>query len=134
MDGVPERAVVALETVGCKLNQAETELLARQFVAAGYRLTDSVTEADVYVLNTCTVTHVADRKSRHRLRLARRMNPHALIVATGYYAGRAHQELSRITGVNLIVGNKHKPHLVKLVEKAGRASSWSRRKFRAVLA
>ncbi len=117
--GSPVAPTVALETVGCKLNQAETEHLARQFVEAGYRLVEANEAADVYILNTCTVTHVADRKSRHRLRLARRRHPGALIVATGCYAERAHQELGRVSGVNLIAGNRHKPHLVKLVEKAG---------------
>ena len=59
---------VALESLGCKLNQAETESLAWQFVKRGYELAESAAEADVYVLNTCTVTHVADRKTRHLLR------------------------------------------------------------------
>ncbi len=116
------RITVALDTIGCKLNQAETELLARQFEEAGYRLVSSAGEADVFILNTCTVTHIADRKSRHRLRLAHRRNPHALIIATGCYAERAHREIAEIAGVDLIAGNKHKPHLVKLVKKAGRVS------------
>ena len=66
---------VALDTLGCKLNQAETELLARQFTEAGHRLVSRVDEADVYILNTCTVTHTADAKARHLLRLAHRQNP-----------------------------------------------------------
>jgi len=65
---------VALDTLGCKLNQAETESLARQLATAGYELVGSVDEADIYILNTCTVTHVADRKSRNLLRQARRRN------------------------------------------------------------
>jgi threonylcarbamoyladenosine tRNA methylthiotransferase MtaB len=112
-----ERRTVALDTVGCKLNQAETELIAKQFADAGYQPVTAAGEADVYVLNTCTVTHIADRKCRQRLRLARRQNPGALIVAIGCYAERAHQEIARISGVDLIAGNKHKPHLVKLVGK-----------------
>ncbi|MBA7688824.1 Threonylcarbamoyladenosine tRNA methylthiotransferase MtaB [subsurface metagenome] len=66
---------VVLDALGCKLNQAETELLARQFTDAGYRLVSPADEADIYILNTCTVTHIADRKSRHWLRLAHRRNP-----------------------------------------------------------
>jgi threonylcarbamoyladenosine tRNA methylthiotransferase MtaB len=112
-----ERATVALDTIGCKLNQAETELLARQFADAGYQPVAATGEADIYILNTCTVTHIADRKCRQRLRLARRRNPSAFIIATGCYAERAHQEIARIADVGLIAGNKHKPHLVKLVEK-----------------
>ena len=61
-----------MDSLGCKLNQAEAELLARQFAEAGCQLVSSPAEADIYILNTCTVTHVADRKSRHLLRLAHR--------------------------------------------------------------
>ena len=78
-----EPTAVALETLGCKLNQADTELLASQFAGAGCRLVSTASGADIYVLNTCTVTHIADRKSRHWLRLARRFNPGALVIATG---------------------------------------------------
>jgi threonylcarbamoyladenosine tRNA methylthiotransferase MtaB len=114
------RITVALDTIGCKLNQADTELMARQFADAGYHLVAATGGADIYILNTCTVTHVADRKCRQRLRLARRQNPEALIIATGCYAERAHQEIARLGGVDLIAGNKHKTHLVGLVEKTGR--------------
>ncbi|MBN1367581.1 MAG: tRNA (N(6)-L-threonylcarbamoyladenosine(37)-C(2))-methylthiotransferase MtaB [Dehalococcoidales bacterium] len=107
---------VALETLGCKVNQAETEKLARQFIAAGYRLVPADTEADIYVLNTCTVTHIADRKSRHWLRTAHRRNPDALLVATGCYAEHAVKELSQIEGVRLVVGNTDKPRLVEIIE------------------
>jgi len=114
---------VALDTLGCKLNQAETELLARQFAEAGYRLVSLVDEADVYILNTCTVTHIADAKSRHLLRLAHRRNPDALVVATGCYAQRVPQELAQIEGVSLVVGNDGKPHLLRLLQESGCLSS-----------
>ena len=113
---------VALDSLGCKLNQAETELLAKQFTEAGYRLVSPADEADVYILNTCTVTHIADRKSRHWLRLAHRRNPDALLVATGCYAQRAPQELARIEGIDLVSGNEQKPHLRQLLEETGRLS------------
>ena len=74
---------IALETLGCKLNQAETESLAMQLSEAGHRLVASVDEADIYILNTCTVTQTADAKSRHLLRLAHRRNPEARFVVTG---------------------------------------------------
>ena len=111
---------VALDSLGCKLNQAETELLARQLAAAGYQLVSPVDEADVYILNTCTVTHIADSKSRHRLRLAHRRNPDAWLVATGCYAQRAPQELAQIEGVSLVLGNNEKPYLPQLLAEAGR--------------
>ena len=101
---------VAFHTLGCKLNQAESELLARQFTEAGYRVV-SGDGADIYVLNTCTVTHIADRKSRHLLRLWRRRNPEALIIATGCYAERAPQELAQV-GADLVVGNEQKMYLL----------------------
>lgn len=106
---------VAFYTLGCKLNQAESELLARQFAEAGYY--DAGGEAaDIYVLNTCTVTHIADRKSRHLLRLLRRRNPGALIIATGCYAERMPDDLAGI-GADLVVGNGQKTHLLELVKK-----------------
>jgi len=107
---------VKLDTLGCKLNQAETELLAGQFIGAGYRLTSSFDEADIYILNTCTVTHIADRKSRHLLRMARRRNPAVVIVAAGCYAQRARQQLTDIDGVNMVLGNDDKMHMVRLLE------------------
>ena len=116
----PEIIRVALDSLGCKLNQADTELLARQFTEAGYRLVSPVGEADVYILNTCTVTHIADRKSRHWLRLAHRRNRNALLIAIGCYAERVPQELAQIEGVDLVLGNEQKPHLVQLLEETGR--------------
>ncbi|MFC1902906.1 tRNA (N(6)-L-threonylcarbamoyladenosine(37)-C(2))-methylthiotransferase MtaB [Chloroflexota bacterium] len=116
------RVKVALDTLGCKLNQAETELLAKQFAEAGYRIVSPDDNADVYILNTCTVTHIADRKSRRRLRLAHGQNPGALVVATGCYAERARRELAQIEGVDIVIGNDEKPHLLQLLEESGRIS------------
>ncbi len=106
---------IALDTLGCKLNQAETELLARQLAEAGHKLVSLVDEADVYILNTCTVTRTADAKSRHLLRLAHRRNPGALLVATGCYAQRLPHELAQIEGVGLIVANEAKADLLRLL-------------------
>ncbi len=110
---------VALDSLGCKLNQAEIELLARQLAEAGYRLVAPTDKADIYVLNTCTVTHVADRKSRQRLRLAHRRSPGARLVATGCYAERAPRELEQIEGVGLVLGNAEKSHLLRILGEAG---------------
>jgi len=104
---------VSFYTLGCKLNQAETESLSGRFGEAGFEVVPPGDTADVYVANTCTVTHVADRKSRHWLRLARRRNPEALIVATGCYAQRAPRELAPIA--DLVLGNEEKEHLLELV-------------------
>ena len=121
-----ERITIALDSLGCKLNQAETELLARQLAEAGYRLVSPSDTADVYILNTCTVTHIADRKSRHWLRLAHWRNPDARLVATGCYAQRAPDELAQIEGVALVVGNEEKPYLLPLLEESGLISSSAR--------
>ena len=111
-----KRMRVALDTLGCKVNQAESEVLARQLAEAGYQLVSPSDEADVYILNTCTVTHIADRKSRHWLRLAHRRNPHALVIATGCYAERAPEELTQIEGISPVLGNEEKAQLLELVD------------------
>jgi threonylcarbamoyladenosine tRNA methylthiotransferase MtaB len=112
---ITESPTVALDSLGCKLNQAEIQQLAQQLTQAGYRLVDSTEKADIYILNTCTVTHIADRKSRHLLRLARRRNPSARLVAVGCYAHRAPRELVEIEGVELVLGNDRKADLLSLL-------------------
>ena len=106
---------VALDFLGCKLNQAELELLARQLAGAGYAVVGPGEPADIYILNTCTVTHIADRKARNRLRQARRRNPAVRLVATGCYAERAPRELADIEGVELVAGNGQKADIVALL-------------------
>jgi threonylcarbamoyladenosine tRNA methylthiotransferase MtaB len=105
---------VAFYRLGCKLNQAETESLAIRFSQAGFQLVAPDDMADVYVANTCTVTHVADRKSRRWLRMVRRKNPRAFIVATGCYAQRSPQELAPLA--DLVVDNTKKEHLLALIQ------------------
>jgi len=115
-----ETTRIALDTVGCKLNQAETQLLARQLARAGYRLVAPEDGADVYVLNTCTVTRVADGKCRRLLKSARRRNPGALVVAIGCYVERDRQELAQIKGVDLVLDNSQKMDLLPRLEQSGR--------------
>jgi threonylcarbamoyladenosine tRNA methylthiotransferase MtaB len=105
---------VAFTTLGCKVNQSETDLYARQFAAAGYICVPFDQPADVYVVNTCTVTHVADRKSRQLLGQAARTNPAALIVATGCYASIVGEALANEN--TLVVRSRDRDHLVTLVE------------------
>ena len=105
---------VAIHTLGCKLNQAESELLADQFVEAGHNIV-SGDGADIYILNTCSVTHIADRKSRHLVRLWAKRNPQALIVATGCYAQRSPQDLVQ-AGAGLVVKNEDKMHILELLQ------------------
>ncbi len=106
---------VALDCLGCKLNQAEIQQFSRHLEAAGYKLAAPEDKADIYILNTCSVTQVADSKSRHLLRLAHRRNPKARLIAIGCYAQRAPEELSKIEGVELVLGNDRKMDLLKLL-------------------
>jgi threonylcarbamoyladenosine tRNA methylthiotransferase MtaB len=115
MNEKTRRPTIALDSLGCKLNQAEIQSLARQLEGAGYRLVEADARADIYVLNTCSVTHVADRKSRHLLRLARRRNPAARLIAIGCYAHRAPEELAEIEGVELVLGNDRKMNMLNLL-------------------
>lgn len=104
---------VAFYTLGCKLNQAETESLVRHFSRRGFQVASPNEIADVYVANTCTVTHIADRKSRHWLRLARRRNPQGLVIATGCYAHRSPQELATLA--DAVIDNRQKEHMLEIV-------------------
>jgi threonylcarbamoyladenosine tRNA methylthiotransferase MtaB len=110
---------VTLESLGCKLNQAEIEALADRLVSRGHVLTGSAREADVYVLNTCSVTHIADRKSRQALRSARRANPLVRVIATGCYARRVPEELGRLGVVDAIFGSAEDGELVSAIEGHG---------------
>ena len=112
--GVPAVGTVAIETHGCKLNQADSAVLAGEFMRAGYRVVGSNADADIIVVNTCTVTATADSKARQALRAARRSNPGAVVVAAGCYPQRAADELRRMPEVSLVVGNQDKPQLATL--------------------
>ncbi len=114
---------VAFDTLGCKLNQAETESLTEKFAQSGYRIVTSDQEFDVYILNTCTVTHIADRKGRHLLRMAHRRNPEAVLVAAGCYAEHAAKDLLKIEGVKLAVDNQEKMKLPQLLKESGLVSA-----------
>jgi threonylcarbamoyladenosine tRNA methylthiotransferase MtaB len=118
MNKKSHRTTIALDSLGCKLNQAEIQSLTRQLEAAGYKLVEPDARADIYVLNTCTVTHVADRKSRHLLNQARRRNPKAQLIAIGCYAHRAPDELEKIEGVELVLGNDRKMSLPELLAES----------------
>ena len=109
------RPAVAIDTHGCKLNQADSTVMARRFIESGYRIAGPGEPVDVYVLNSCTVTHVADRKARHALRLARRRSPAATVVATGCYAERSPAVLEALDEVDLVVGNRAKESIVDAI-------------------
>ncbi len=123
IDAKPPQPIVAWEssprvafvTLGCKVNQSDTQKAISDFRAAGFRIVPSSSPAEVYVVNTCSVTHVADRKSRQWLRRAARANPAALVVATGCYAASGKAALDDMPEVGLVVGYKGKESLLSLV-------------------
>ncbi|HEX8229711.1 MAG TPA: tRNA (N(6)-L-threonylcarbamoyladenosine(37)-C(2))-methylthiotransferase MtaB [Chloroflexia bacterium] len=106
---------VAFVTLGCKVNQSDTQKAIADFRAAGFRIVPPSAPAEVYVVNTCSVTHVADRKSRQWLRRSARANPDALVVATGCYAESGRETLEGMDEVGLVLGYKQKDDLLGLV-------------------
>ena len=109
---------VAFHTLGCKVNQYETQAMLELFIKKGYEEVAFEEKADVYVINTCSVTSLSDRKSRQMIRRARRQNPAAAIVATGCYAQTAAEEVGKIEGVNLVLGTSGRGQIVELAEQA----------------
>lgn len=108
---------VHFTNLGCKLNQAELEQLARKFVAAGHEIVNSLEEADLHVINSCTVTHVAARTSRKVARRGRRTNPGVKTVLAGCYATAEPAEATRLAGVDLVVDNDQKDRLVEIIHE-----------------
>ena len=106
---------VAFVTLGCKVNQSDTQRFIAEFRGAGFRIVPPHAPADVYVVNTCSVTHVADRKSRGWLRRGARANPGALVVATGCYAESGKETLAEMDEVGLVVGYREKDDLLSMV-------------------
>ncbi len=114
---------VAFFTLGCKVNFCETEALQVLFERAGYRIADFDDQADVYVINTCTVTSSSDHKSRKAIRRARRRSPHAVIVATGCYAQGAPEKVRQMEQADLIIGNRDRENLPEIVESIQHGSA-----------
>ena len=108
---------VALHNLGCKVNAYEVEAMQQLLENAGYETVPFEEGADVYVINTCTVTNIADRKSRQMLHKARKMNPDAIVVATGCYAQADTEKLKEDTAVDLILGNNQKTQIVEALEE-----------------
>ncbi len=107
---------VAFHTLGCKVNQYDTESMIGQFSKRNYDIVDFHDKADIYIINTCTVTHLSDRKSRQMLRKAKRTNPDALVAAVGCYAQISPEIIAEIEEVDLILGNIDKNKIVDIIE------------------
>jgi len=107
--------LVFIETHGCKLNQADSMKLAKEFTDYGFGLSETKDNADVYILNTCTVTHVADKKARQSARSFKKKNINAKVVVTGCYAERAQNELESIPEIDIVMGNVKKKDIVQTI-------------------
>ncbi len=110
---------VAFCTLGCKVNQYETNAMIEQFIKKDYTIKEFNEKADIYIINTCTVTNMADRKSRQMLRRAKELNPNSIIVACGCYAQVAKEELEKIPEIDLIYGTNEKNKIADLVDSLG---------------
>ena len=110
------RKCIAFHNLGCKVNAYETSAMILAFEKAGYRVVPFEETADIYVINTCSVTNIADRKSRQMLHRAAKQNPDAIIVAVGCYVQAAYEELKKDPLVHVIVGNNRKADIVSIVE------------------
>jgi threonylcarbamoyladenosine tRNA methylthiotransferase MtaB len=117
MSNQPSHTTFAVTTLGCKVNQADSEAIGEQMSAAGFMQRDFDDAADVYIVNTCTVTHLGDRSSRNLIAQAARRHPDALLVVTGCYAELNPQAVGALPGVGLVVGNSKKDALVETIEQ-----------------
>ena len=111
------KKTVAFCTLGCKVNQYETDAMRGSFEAEGYEVKEPSQEASVYVINTCTVTNMADRKSRQMMHRAKKKNPDGIIVAVGCYVQAAKEQLEEDTLIDLVIGNNMKSQVVQIVEQ-----------------
>ena len=107
----------ALHNLGCKVNAYETEAMQQLLEQAGYEIVPFGEKADVYLINTCTVTNIADRKSRQMLHKARKMNPDAIVVAAGCYAQTDTAKLKEDVSVDIILGNNQKHQIADILEE-----------------
>ena len=111
-------ASAAFVTLGCKVNQFETEVMEGLFKEAGYEIVEHSQPADVYVINTCSVTSLGDKKSRQLIRRVQRQNPEAIIAVTGCYAQIAPEQIKAIEGVRVVLGTANRRRIVEYVEQA----------------
>ena len=108
---------VAFHTLGCKVNTYETEAMQQLMESAGYRCVEFTERADVYIINTCSVTNIADRKSRQMLHRARKMNEDAIVVAAGCYVESAKNKIDEDLSIDIIVGNNNKNDIVNIINE-----------------
>src|SRR5437764_11459634 len=113
----PSETTFAVATLGYKVNQADSEAISEQMSTAGFVQRDFSDIADIYIVNTCTVTHLGDRSSRQLISQARRRHPDALLVVTGCYAELNPKAVAALPDVDLVVGNSGKNSLVEALKE-----------------
>lgn len=112
-----KKKTVAFYTLGCKVNQYETNAMKQKFIEKDYEIVDFEDVSDIYVVNTCTVTNMSDRKSRQIIRRAKETNKDSILVVTGCYAQVAKDELEKIEDIDIVIGNQEKKDIVTFVEE-----------------
>ena len=116
---------VALHNLGCKVNAYETEAMQQLLEAAGYEIVPiCATGADIYIINTCTVTNIADRKSRQMLHKAKKMNPNAIVAAAGCYVQTGEEKLQADSCVDIVIGNNQKKNIVEALAEFGKPEAY----------
>ena len=111
-----EQKTVSFYTLGCKVNQYETNAMAQKFANSGYKVVHGEENADIAIVNTCTVTNMSDRKSRQILRRIKKVNPQTVVVAVGCYVQVAREKVEQIPEIDLVLGNNEKKDIVEYIE------------------
>lgn len=108
---------VALHNLGCKVNAYEIDVMQQMLQEKGYNIVSFDEHADIYIINTCTVTNIADRKSRQMLHRAKARNPEAVVVAAGCYVQTGKEQIEKDPAIDLAVGNNRKKDIVSILEE-----------------
>ncbi|MDE7282653.1 MAG: tRNA (N(6)-L-threonylcarbamoyladenosine(37)-C(2))-methylthiotransferase MtaB, partial [Lachnospiraceae bacterium] len=108
---------IALHNLGCKVNGYEMEIMQQMLQEKGYKIVPFEEKADIYIINTCTVTNIADRKSRQMLHRAKKKNPEAIVVAAGCYVQTGEDTIEKDSAIDLVVGNNRKKDIVAILDE-----------------
>lgn len=117
MNNKNDNKTVATLTLGCKVNQYETDAIEQIMENYGYKIVDFSAKADYYIVNTCSVTNIADRKSRQMLHKAKKLNPNAVVIAMGCYVQAAKEILEQDSSIDIVIGNNKKKDILQIIEE-----------------
>ncbi|MBR6003825.1 MAG: tRNA (N(6)-L-threonylcarbamoyladenosine(37)-C(2))-methylthiotransferase MtaB, partial [Lachnospiraceae bacterium] len=108
---------VAFHNLGCKVNDYETDIMQQKFAENGFKVVPFTDKADIYVINTCTVTNIADRKSRQMLHRAKAMNPDSIVIAVGCYVQTDTKRVLQDEAVDIAIGNNQKANIINILNE-----------------